>query len=410
MNIDLYPHQIKALGEMKNGCILRGGVGTGKSRTALCYYIKEICAWPIQINGRGVDGTMERPTDLYIVTTARKRNSLDWQGEVAHFGLSANRRDSVGGVQVTTTSWNLLSSYVDVEGAFFIFDEARMGGSGAWSKAFIKITKNNQWIVLSATPGDIWSDYIPIFVAHEFYKNRTEFVREHVVYNRFAKYSKIDRYIGTKRLNRQRDAITVEMPYARHTRRHVENVIVEYDKALMERVTKDRWHVYEDRPIKDIGEMFIVMRKVVNSDVDRLGAVMKLAELHPRLIIFYSFDYELEMLRTLGSILDWPQAEYNGHKHQDIPEGEKWIYLVQYTSGAEAWNCITTDTIIFYSLNYSYRITEQAKGRIDRLNTPYFDLWYYMLRSNSQIDNAIVRAIAQKKVFNEKDLLKELKF
>lgn len=408
MAIKLYPHQLKALKEMKNGIILKGGVGTGKSITSIAYYFIRDSGGNLNVNGTGDFEPFKRPKDLYIITTARKRDGKDWEGECAPFGLSTEREASFGNVKVTVDSWNNIVNYKEVKDAFFIFDEQRLVGSGAWVKAFIKIAKANSWIVLSATPGDNWMDYIPVFVANGFYKNRTEFLRRHVVYNNFSKFPKVDHYVETGILHALRRRVLVDMPYERHTVRHVRNHIVEHDKETFETVLKKRWHIYEERPIRDVAELFLVMRKLVNSDPSRLEAVKKLYEKHPRLIIFYNFNYELDMLRTLKDELGVPVTEWNGHKHEDIPESDSWIYLVQYTAGAEAWNCVSTDTIIFYSLNYSYKINEQAKGRIDRMNTKYTDLNYYILRSSSAIDTAITKSLAGKRSFNEKDYIKEL--
>lgn len=381
--VQLRPHQIEALRKMKNGCILKGGVGSGKTLTALAYYKKH-----------------ESDKDIYVITTAKKRDSLDWEREASSLGIGRDADNSVAG-KLTVDSWNNIVRYADVREAFFIFDEQRLVGSGAWVKAFLKLARSNRWILLSATPGDTWMDYVPAFIANGFYKNRTEFIRRHVVYNNFSKFPKIDRYVETGRLEKLRRAILVDMPYARHTKRHERTITVSYDAAIFDKASKHRWHVFEERPIRDVGELFTVLRKVVNLDYSRLGAIMELYEKHPRLIIFYSFDYELEILRTLGKTLGVPVAEWNGHKHQDIPETEKWIYLVQYTAGAEGWNCITTDSVVFYSLQYSYKIFEQAKGRIDRMNTPYTDLYYYVLRTNSMIDRAIWKSLRHKENFSE---------
>lgn len=404
MAVELGPHQLKAVEELKNGSVLKGGVGTGKSRTALAYFFLKECGGSLRINGKGDFGSMSSPRDLYIVTTAKKRDKKEWEKECTPFALSTQRDDSFGSVLTTVDSWNNIGKYEDVKDAFFIFDEQRLVGSGAWVKAFLKIAKHNDWILLSATPGDTWLDYIPVFLANGFYKNRTEFIREHVVFKRWSKFPKVDYFIQTAKLDKLKQSIEVDMPYERHTRRHVRNIMVGHDKALFDRVVVDRWHIYEERPLKDVGEMFIVMRKLVNGDPSRLGAVMQLWEQHRKLIIFYNHDHELHALRTLAGIVNAPVAEWNGHRHQEIPEADAWLYLVQYTAGAEGWNCVETDAMVFYSLNYSYRMTEQAKGRIDRLNTPFTDLWYYVLRSNSMIDNAIVRSLAHKQDFNEKDM------
>jgi hypothetical protein len=380
--VKLYPHQEEAVSKMKTGCILWGGVGTGKTLTSLVYYMRN-----------------EAPKDIYVITTARKRDSLDWEGDAAKFGVGKQKDATVAGV-LTVDSWNNIGKYKEVENAFFIFDEQRLVGAGAWTKAFIKIAKKNSWIMLSATPGDNWLDYIPVFVANGFYKNRTEFKREHVVYNTYSKFPKVDRYIGTGRLLKLRRQILVEMPYERHTRRHLEATETAFNQELMNLVIKGRWHVYEHRPLRDIAEQFGVMRKVVNSDPSRVEFIRKLLGATPKVIVFYNFDYELEILRTLSDTTT--VAEWNGHKHEAIPETDSWVYLVQYLAGAEAWNCVETDTMVFYSLAYSYKIFEQAQGRIDRLNTPYSDLKYYVLMSKSQIDRAIWNALRNKKSFNEK--------
>lgn len=397
--ISLYDYQLEAISRMKNGCILCGGVGSGKSRTSLAYYYKE--------NG-GELGTdryvrMKNPRDLYIITTARKRDDLEWEGEMTIFLLSTNPEVNAYENKVVVDSWNNIKKYKDVHGAFFIFDEQKVVGSGVWVKTFLNITRKNEWILLSATPGDTWTDYIPVFVANGFYKNKTEFTREHIVYSRFTKYPKIDRYIGTGKLIRLRNSILVDMNFTRHTVSHHEDVYVRYDIDKYKDAGKNRWDPYKNEPIKDASGLCYVWRRIVNSDESRQVAVLELFEKHPKMIIFYNFNYELDILKEVfGGIQGVEVAEWNGHKHQPIPRSKSWVYLVQYTAGAEGWNCITTDTIVFYSQNYSYKIMQQSAGRIDRLNTPFTDLYYYHLKSRSGIDLAISRALREKRNFSER--------
>lgn len=391
--VKLYPHQEKAVSELANGKILWGGVGSGKSLTAVAYYMKA-----------------EAPRDVIVITTAKKRDSLDWEREFAKYGVGKTKDGTTAGL-LTVDSWNNIGKYREAEGVFFIFDEQRLVGSGEWSTKFIKIARRNRWILLSATPGDTWMDYIPVFVANGFYKHRTEFKREHVIYNTFTKFPKVDRYIGVGRLVKLRNELLVEMPYARHTIRRVKEIPVGYDKDLFDKVVNKRWHVYENRPIRAVSELFSVMRKVVNSDRSRLNTLKELLAIHPRVIVFYNFDYELEALRSLATteknttspngISSLKIAEWNGHKHETIPEGDSWVYLVQYVAGAEGWNCTTTNAVVFYSLTYSYKVFHQAHGRIDRLNTPYTELFYYILKSDSLIDKAVWNSLKNKKSFNE---------
>lgn len=399
--VELRDYQLEAVKNMKNGCILCGGVGSGKSRTALAYYY---------INNGGLLDTEEYepmndpPKDLYIITTARKRDTLEWEGDMVPFLISPNKDTNLYSNRVTVDSWNNIKKYSDVTNAFFIFDEQRVVGSGTWVKAFLKITKNNEWILLSATPGDTWQDYIPVFVANGFYKNRSEFAREHIVYSRFCKFPKIDRYINTRRLVRLREKILVNMDFKRQTIAHHHDIYVSYDAVRYKEISKNRWDPYKDEPIQNASGLCYVWRRLVNADESRQVALFEILDKHPKAIIFYNYDYELELLKDI--LTDYEVAEWNGHKHQPVPTSDKWIYLVQYNAGAEGWNCITTDTIIFYSQNYSYKIMAQSAGRIDRMNTPFTDLYYYHLKSRAGIDIAISRALKDKKDFNERKYVK----
>lgn len=400
--IDLYDYQRDAVSKMKNGCILCGDVGTGKSRTALAYYH--------YLHGGVINRStyipMTAPRDLYIITTARKRDTEEWEGELLPFLLSSNPDINTYNNKVVIDSWNNIKKYKDVFGAFFIFDEQRVVGSGAWVKAFLNIARKNRWILLSATPGDTWSDYIPVFIANGFYKNKTDFVRRHVIYSRFSKYPKVDRYVNTGRLIKERNEILVHMKNVKSTERHYKSIVTEYDKTLYSIVSRNRWDPYANEPIKEAGKLCYLMRRVVNSDPSRIEALKTLLKKHKRSIIFYNFDYELEMIRSALNTMHFTFSEWNGKKHEPIPDTESWAYLVQYSAGAEGWNCVTTDTIIFFSQNYSYRITVQAEGRIDRLNTKYKDLYYYGLKSKAPIDRAISIALKNKQNFNERSFLR----
>ena len=399
----LRDYQLEAVGEMSNGCILNGGVGSGKSRTGLYYYFTQQGG---KI-GNGEYVAMKNPKDRYIITTAMKRDSIEWDGELANFIMTTHPEEyELYKNKVIVDSWNNIKKYADVKNAFFIFDEDRVTGSGAWVKAFLKIAKVNDWIILSATPGDTWSDYIPVFIANGFYRNKTDFCNEHVVYSRFTKWPQIDRYINTGRLIRLRNKILINMDFTRDTIPHHEDIYCSYDKMIYKDAVKNRWDPYKNEPIQQASGLCYVLRRIVNTDESRVVKLLELLEDHPKAIIFYNFDYERDMLLHVLSdfYIDneyYEITEWSGHAHQPVPEGNRWIYLVQYTAGCEGWNCIKTDTIIFYSQNYSYKVVTQAAGRIDRLNSPFRDLYYYHLKSRSGIDLAISKALDKKKKFNE---------
>lgn len=404
MGISLKDYQIEAVHKLNNGSILCGGVGSGKSRTALAYYY--ILEGGI-LESEEYYPMNDSPRDLYIITTAKKRDTLEWEKELAPFLLSTKSESNTYSNQIFIDSWNNISKYKDVRNAFFIFDEQRVVGTGTWVKAFLKITKSNGWILLTATPGDTWSDYIPVFIANGFYKNVTEFRQTHIVYSRFTKYPSIDRYINDGRLIRLRNRILIKMNYKNHSVPHHEDIYVDYDLLEYKWLIKNRWNKDKEQPIESASEMCGELRKIVNKHPSRAEKVINIAKEKQRVIIFYNFDYELEILKNLDYGEEFQIAEWNGHKHQPIPESEKWIYLVQYNAGAEGWNCIKTDTIIFYSQNYSYKVMVQSSGRIDRMNTPYTNLYYYHLKSRSGIDLAISKALRHKKKFNETGFIKD---
>lgn len=382
----LYPYQYDAVKSMHNGCILNGGVGSGKSRTSLYYFWSK--------NGGDMDPYREPSVNqqLVIITTAMKRDTHEWEHELSLFGE--------GKIDAIIDSWNNIKKYTDIKGAFFIFDEQRVVGYGAWTKAFLKITKANEWILLSATPGDTWSDYIPVFIANGFYKNKTDFSNQHIIWNRQCTFPKIDRYVDTGILLRQRESLLVDMNFKRPTVAHHIDVECSYDKAQYKTAMKERWDPFKNEPIAQASGLCYVLRKIVNSDDSRIEATINLLREKKRAIIFYNFNYELDALRNALNDLNYTYSEWNGQCHEKIPNGDEWAYLVQYSAGAEGWNSTETDTIIFYSLNYSYKIMAQAAGRIDRLNTPYTDLYYYHLKSFASIDMAIAKAIDNKRIFN----------
>lgn len=395
----LFKHQVLAVGQLKSGSILCGGVGSGKSRAALAYYFYKECDG----DWHGDIPKMNVPKDLYIITTARKRDTLEWDKECMNFMLSRNIESCIYGVNVVIDSWNNISKYCNVCGGFFIFDEQRLVGSGKWVKSFYQIAKKNRWILLSATPGDTWSDYIPVFVANGFYRNKTEFCREHVVYNTYMKFPKVDHYVQCAKLINLRNQILVTMAFVRDTEMIHENYEADYDRDLYRQVVKSRWDPYLDSPIENASKYCQVLRKICNSSKERIRVAETIIYSNPRLIVFYNFDYELEILRDICERTGVPYAEWNGHKHMDIPKFGRWVYLVQYTAGAEGWNCIETNAILFYSPSYSYKVMTQAAGRIDRLNTPFSKLYCYHIFTCCPIEMSINRCLEEKRDFNEKE-------
>lgn len=382
--IKLDEYQIDAVEKLESGKVLKGGTGSGKSLTSIVWYYEKIFK--------------KDRLPLYIITTAKKRDDKEWEKEVNNYKTNFN---IVGYFPVVVDSWNNIKKYITVKDSVFIFDEQRLVGSGVWVRSFYKIAKNNKWILLTATPGDSFKDYIPLFVANGYYKNKTEFESKHVEWDRFSKFPKYKKIHNTAKLVKIQKQIIVNMDYKKHTKQIHKYIKCNYDSLLETQVKKTRFDPYKQEPIQQISGLCYVLRRVSNSNEDRLAKTVDIFNKHKKMIVFYNFDYELEALRELFNKNKTTYSEWNGKKHQPIPETDEWVYLVQYAAN-EGWNCTSCDTILFFSLNYSYKVMLQASGRIDRRNTKYESLYYYHLYSNSLIDSSILQSNRKKKTFNEK--------
>lgn len=367
-------------------------MGSGKTATILGYYCQK-----------------ETPRDIYVITTAKKRDSLDWEAEAAHFLISSD--DSLKPITphgvLTVDSWNNLWKYRDVKDAFFVFDEQRLVGTGKWVTNFLKIAKKNHWVLLSATPGDSWMDYAPLFLANGFYKNFTDFKHQHVLYEPFIKYPKIRRYLNEQRLEMLRNDMLVEMPYEQESKREINWLPVACDEEALREVVLVRRNPYTGEPIMDAAELWRVMRQIVNTDPSRMEMLEKFRRIHGKIIVFYTFNYELDILRDLYDVTN--VGEWNGHRKTPIPDTDEWVYLVQYVSGAEGWNCTETNAMFMWSLTYSYKVFMQALGRIDRMTTEFPVLYYYIPVSNSLVDRAIKAALIEKRNFNVRNIVAEMR-
>lgn len=404
--MELYPHQLEALKKMHNGCILCAGVGTGKSMTSLAYFMLNVSGG--KYSKEGVYTPPKYVRQLIIITTAKKRDSKEWERELNRWDLSTDIFSSEFKMGVIVDSWNNIKKYTNRYGSFFIFDEQRVTGYGAWVKSFLQITRKNQWILLSATPGDVWMDYLPVFIANGFYRYKKDFMLQHVMLAPYiTKFPKIIGYINIDILEKHRNEVLVLMKYDKPVLTHHEDVFVGYDPEKYDIAWKKRFNPYKNRPIKQVSELFSTMRKIVNTDKSRIDAVKEICERKPRVIVFYNFNYELLLLREMCEEIGRTYSEWNGHKHDQIPVEDRWVYLVQYNAGAEGWECIDTNIVVFYSQTYSYRATTQAAGRIDRLNTPFTDLYFYHVKSLAPIDRGITKALNRKENFNENAYLQE---
>lgn len=405
--VNLRQFQHECVQALRSGKVLAAGVGAGKSIMALYWYVTKCCTVRTSHNANGeLFQIMPGSPDLVIITTAKKRDNHEWDDELYRYALHQGENSKkMGRVHVTIDSWNNITKYVDTS-AVFIFDEQRAIGSGAWSKAFVRIARRNPWVMLSATPADTWSDWCPIFVADGFYRNRTEFFRRHAVYSRYTKYPRIDRWIDEDYLNRCRDRVLVTCEVPRETERVVHQLTCAYDKETVRKAMKTRWNPETEEPFLNATELCFYLRRVIDTDPTRLSYAAHVVRDHRKVIIFYTLRAELEQILKLEEVTGVPVYQYNGGRHDDLPQGNSWVYAVQFQAGSEGWNCTSCNTVLYWSLPYSYKQAEQAAGRIDRLDTSYKTLNYYIMRSFAPLDLGIIRALRNKENFNASGFLR----
>ena len=112
--ITLRPYQREAVEKLDNGKILCGNVGSGKSLTALVYYFEKECLGKLSKDDYK---PMQKDIPLYIITTARKRDSLEWQRECANIALDISK--------VIVDSWNNIEKYKNIKNLLSIKDRRR---------------------------------------------------------------------------------------------------------------------------------------------------------------------------------------------------------------------------------------------------------------------------------------------
>lgn len=382
MAVTFKDYQKRAINQMHNGCILCGGVGAGKSLTSLGYIDK---VYP--------SGT------VYIITPARKRNTGEWFDDI--------RKNDMDETRFVVDSWNNLSKYKDVKDAFFLFDEQKVSGKGTWAKSLIRIAKSNQWILLSATPGDTYDDYATVLIANGFVRNRTTWYDEYCVTKSQPFFHIVD-HKNKDVIDMMIRRIFIKMDYQSDKKR-IERVIPIQARSAGEEKEILMTHKAPgaQMPFTTFAAAIAYVRMNCYDKSKKTEALRKIIEKHKKIIVFYNFLSEKLEIERAAIDANVTINFYNGQRHDPIPDTDEWVYGVQYNSGAEAWNCITTNAMVFYSPNYSYKTMEQAHGRIDRVNSPYECLYYYMLLNELNIDNKVMNALSSKKDFNEKMLEEE---
>ena len=411
--IILKPFQENCLERLSTGKVLAADTGAGKSIMSLAWYLSKECASDEHSLKSGAKAwtLYHGSPDLYIITTPKKRDSEEWESDLSKFNLVKGRNSKeMGEVNIFIDSWNNIKKYTEIKNSVFIFDEQRAVGSGTWAKSFVKIAKQNHWIMLSATPGDTWSDWCPLMIAKGYYPNRTAFFNKHAVYNPYVKYREIIRWDNTDELEYYRSKMLVTCRMEKKTTRHFEEVIADCsNKYEVKRAYKERTNPKTGEPFKSASELCAYTRNIINTDPTRSAVGLKIIQMYDRIIIFYTLTDELEGIKWACNKAGRKMYFYNGEIHDQVPTGNNWAYIVQYTAGSEAWNCTTCNAMLFWDLTYSYKQFKQATGRIDRLNTPYSDLYYYAIRSYMPLDLAIRRALREKKDFNSRGFLKSVR-
>ncbi|WP_368076685.1 SNF2-related protein [Clostridium tyrobutyricum] len=135
--------------------------------------------------------------------------------------------------------------------------------------------------------------------------------------------------------------------------------------------------------------------------VNQLKDILESTE--DRIIIFYNFNKELEIIKKLCEKLDKPISIINGAV-KDLDNFNQYnnsITLVQYQAGAMGHNLQKSNKIIYFSLPLQSELFEQSKKRIHRIGQEKTCFYWYLITQNS-IEEQIYQTLKERRDYTNK--------
>lgn len=298
------------------------------------------------------------------------------------------------------------------------------------SKALMELMKNNITIGLSATPmpNGMLDDGVAYLVYNNYYKNQSDFRKQHIPPRMYDRYYKPDVYtidyeIDPNRffeldLFKERIKATTFVPDAEvdfempHQRLHT----LAYD--LSQKTINDIYDMsnsYKERRYDSYRQYLSDIKRAISQDsnhVERMKLIVK-ENKDKQPLIFYETNAQLEVIEKGLNELNMPYKCINGQGNSDklddidTTDTEQAI-VIQYKSGGNSIEFTNSFVSIFYGLIYSWGDIAQAMGRNIRRGMPQdsYVNQYFLLATHPH-DSHVYDVIERKEEFSE-DLLTEL--
>ena len=403
-NSVLYDFQKELLNKIEPNYILAADTGTGKTMMAIHHYLRY---------GKG--------ESLLIVCPPQKKKEGGWDREIEfvcnHYGIE---------IEYETLSFGMIAKrWKDYKGWFIVLDECHYAKNptSQRGKATINLTKvSTHFLLLSATPSSNgWGDTIAYMIMFGYYKNKTQFLKEHAIYE--------DKYFGPKPIkvvSDFKDAEKLKEIYQSFSIKLAKEECLDLPGIVFEDVsfksTKEYKIIEKDRILTVGDDDFLYdsvpklqhgLRFYANQE-DKLKYSEMLAEgTSENIIIFYYYQEEKNELKKIMKKLKKKVFEVSGQA-TELPDKSKWsglhnsVTLVQYMAGSAGIELQYANLVVFYTPTYSFQDYEQALGRAYR-NGQTKKVTVYRYITKNTVEEAIYGALKHKRDFTEALFRKELR-
>ncbi|MBL0992197.1 MAG: DEAD/DEAH box helicase [Escherichia coli] len=413
----LFDYQKEAIENFESKPLNLSDVGTGKSYMSIGSYVKSECS------------------KLLIICLAPKVNDFVEDSEIFNLNVTALNKGTKKNKELLSesnlvaisfeSSWRLteLNKWVDKD-TFIIIDESHKVSvsKSKVTKFVMGLSKRAKYNYLcTATPvsnGKLENWYPQLFISNVFRKPKKEFEQLFVIKQMrqmgSMRFMQITGYRNEHLLEQMIDEASVK--YKRDKGYLPEDYVYKTKKpAMYNKLKKSR--LYKDdndlrveldnssklfNSLRQVSHGFLngISKQVSKEPFERLDAILETHN-NERVVIFYNYKWEAEMLKQLLDKLKRPYGEYNGSVKDLKPfkNNDNGVVLAQYKSASTGINdFVISNVMVFNSMPLSSTEYLQAKGRTDRHGQDKTPLYYHIV-PDTPIEKKIFSVVTNGKDF-----------
>ena len=252
-------------------------------------------------------------------------------------------------------------------------------------------------------------------------------ISKRLYWDEFIKFVKIDvggfpikKVTGYKNVDRLKDklrthgAIFMKSDEVFQLPKQIENIIKVDNTKEYKKFNKDRLIKIDDTELvgdTSLTKMLYLRQLSSQYNSNKTAALKDLLEsTNDRVIVFYNFDKELEIIQEICNKLEKPISMINGHEKnlKNFTECNDCVLLGQYQAAAMGLNLQLSNKIIYFSLPLQSELFMQSKKRIHRIGQEKTCFYWYLITKNS-IEEQIFETLKQRrdytnKLFEESDM------